>query len=655
MPSFMAFIDNDGCIMEADEDSDAGDDSDDTDTGSDSAEGENGDEVEDEDEGDEAEDEDKPDEATSAETGNDTPDGETATEDPRKTEDAEKAPGWYVLYGLKIKGMKETKAIDALKQFGSNFLKGFGITLSQGWGGGNEKKITVGGVLDAKDKLMGIIKYPDDTIKLADGVTKDIQKRFPSLPHVDSMFRDNKTVISEIEKNGGKNAYPEYDGKVKQKIESAPYVLYIHVEGDDPKAPLLNRKEIASIITNNIKGLIAKASNNISAEKVIYLHGKALEGRGDHYGDRQAKAKLPNNLELLEILGDKPADPKTFKSLDIFKRMSDKFKSVAKDKKQKENEDIKALLDIWDKFYEEHQDDPKSITYGEFEAFIQKYHAEYKKRFQKKTNESVSIRLCMMRNLFESFNDNDIQDIMFEDDDANKANKDDTAKSADANANDGKNTSENKDKNADNSDSDENKNNNNGDVYFAVPKDLNKTDSLDESGIDFLEGSPVKKSDITDDVIEDMTARAKAKLVDLEEKLNESFVSNTTRNMLTDLFGKPGLHEAEEEESGDDTADEGDSGYEFDKWNPDPKTISEPNIELKGKKEMVVVAQFKKKDGSSGTDSDATPEIDSGSDLPGEDGDETENSGGDDLYIVPMPNVKFEKNGDNDWNDKNND
>lgn len=42
--------------------------------------------------------------------------------------------------------------------------------------------------------------------------------------------------------------------------------------------------------------------------------------------------------------------------------------------------------------------------------------------------------------------------------------------------------------------------------------------------------------------------------------------------------------------------------------------------------------------------------------MSGEDGDEAESSGGgDDLYIVPMPNVQFEKNGDNDWNDKNND
>jgi hypothetical protein len=78
-----------------------------------------------------------------------------------------------------------------------------------------------------------------------------------------------------LDKRNAKQPYVEGwpDGKNKQKINSAEYSMYIHVDGDDLKEPYINRKVIANMVTLQIKGLFKKFKNMIKADDVIYIKG----------------------------------------------------------------------------------------------------------------------------------------------------------------------------------------------------------------------------------------------------------------------------------------------------------------------------------------------------------------------------------------------
>ena len=74
-------------------------------------------------------------------------------------EDPNKADGFYMLYGLKIAGLKETTVADTLKKWGKDIVDGFAITFG-GWGG-DDGKVTVKDVKDFTDEVMGVIKDPE--------------------------------------------------------------------------------------------------------------------------------------------------------------------------------------------------------------------------------------------------------------------------------------------------------------------------------------------------------------------------------------------------------------------------------------------------------------------------------------------------------------
>lgn len=131
-----------------------------------------GDEAGDDDEADEMGDEEDGDEAGEANPGD--PAGSADDEDPadengkgkgtggKEKPDPSKmlADGWYILYGLKIKGLKETTAKDALLKWGSDFLKGFGVKLGSMWGGGGGEMHTIGGLVKDVKSLFGAIDDP---------------------------------------------------------------------------------------------------------------------------------------------------------------------------------------------------------------------------------------------------------------------------------------------------------------------------------------------------------------------------------------------------------------------------------------------------------------------------------------------------------------
>jgi len=151
-----------------------------------------------------------------------------------------------------------------LKQWGSNFLKGFGVKLGSSWGGMGSEAHTVGKLMKDLGKVFGVISDPEGLEREVKG---KLEKKFPQLSISAVEFRDKKTLVADLEKKHRVG----FDGKAKQKINSADYSLYIHVEKDDPKKPFLNRKIIANTVTLSISGLFKKFKNKIGADDVIYL------------------------------------------------------------------------------------------------------------------------------------------------------------------------------------------------------------------------------------------------------------------------------------------------------------------------------------------------------------------------------------------------
>lgn len=94
-------------------------------------------------------------------------DADEDDEDTEETSEGDHAPGYYILYGLKIAGLKETPIRNVLKRWASNFLKGFGLKLRYMNGGSGEEKIGVKDIIQGARSLFGAI---DDPKGLADEV-----------------------------------------------------------------------------------------------------------------------------------------------------------------------------------------------------------------------------------------------------------------------------------------------------------------------------------------------------------------------------------------------------------------------------------------------------------------------------------------------------
>lgn len=81
------------------------------------------------------------------------------------------AEGWYIDYKVSIPGEKEHSIADALKHFGKDLLRNFGIKSSGLWGDGDVH--TVGDAMDAFDSIFGKM----DANKFVIEVNNELKKR----------------------------------------------------------------------------------------------------------------------------------------------------------------------------------------------------------------------------------------------------------------------------------------------------------------------------------------------------------------------------------------------------------------------------------------------------------------------------------------------
>ena len=407
----MKYVVEDNADEDDDIDLDAGDDFADEDYGHDdddedaSEPGENDEDNEDDEENNSEEGAD----AEGAEEGADTKDAENMA-------DVQKADAFYVLYGLKIKGLKETTVSDALKQWGSNFLKGFGVTIDSLWGpGGSGDVHTIGGLVKDLKGLFGAI---DDPAELANRVDEQIKKKFPSLTVESCNFRDKKTLIRELDKKKYSEGWP--DGKNKQKINSADYSLVINVKGDDLKQPFLNRKIIANLVTMQIKGLFKKFKNMIKADDVIYLKGGKVDGNDNSSTARRAIKQLPASVDALydKLFGTGKSKSDNDNTIVVIETKDDIFsKLLATVFKDETNDEYKTnLQNAWTKFYKKytgdgHPDCTKKIFYDEFGKEYTKILKDLQNAggvsVSEDIDQSIYTAYDIMRDLFESQVDGD--------------------------------------------------------------------------------------------------------------------------------------------------------------------------------------------------------------------------------------------------------
>ena len=80
----------------------------------------------------------------------------------QKEEEKETAKAWALLYGLRIEGLKETTVMDAVKKFGSDFLKGMSFSIRTWAGDGSSTNFSVGSIAKGLKDTFGAIEDPDD-------------------------------------------------------------------------------------------------------------------------------------------------------------------------------------------------------------------------------------------------------------------------------------------------------------------------------------------------------------------------------------------------------------------------------------------------------------------------------------------------------------
>lgn len=173
--------------------------------------------------------------------------------------------GYYIVYEMKVEGLKEVKLEDSKKSmrksimnYLGNFFDDVKITASGLFGGGDSFTVK-----DVKDKLRQTFG-PIDPDELVRNVQERIDKKFKgSSPHADVRVQDKRTLVLDLGK--------AITGKEKQKIEKADYSLVIRIDQDDPKKTILNRGLVADIVQASIKGLWKKFKNRINVDDVIYI------------------------------------------------------------------------------------------------------------------------------------------------------------------------------------------------------------------------------------------------------------------------------------------------------------------------------------------------------------------------------------------------
>lgn len=312
-------------------------------------------------------------------------------DDKGKNDTDPEAMGWYIGYNLKVKGLKESKIKDALKQFAANWFDGLTITSSGLWGSG--KEITGRQIRKSIHNALHI-----DHEKLAQDVSQYIKQKYPNTDEVDVRARDKETLLKDLVDAGAK-----VDASGKKKISSAAYSLTIKVKEEDPKKPLFNVKKVAEIIKKCMRFGFKKFKT--SADDIIKVENFKDDNDAQSISNNAAR---PSSIKLQEIIQkakDRNSDSLKKKSmlsagaaLDVFTKISEKFQALQKNKNANQEKENKRAIELFNdlkKAYEKASKvDDALVEYKLFDDFLTKY-----KKFEAGLEESTLMKIFSKRDV----------------------------------------------------------------------------------------------------------------------------------------------------------------------------------------------------------------------------------------------------------------
>lgn len=315
---------------------------------------------------------------------------DSEAKDDEKKDDGSSSIGYYIPYGMKVEGLKQTALKDAMKKFASTMFDDLKIKADGLFGGGQEFTVK-----DAKEALRGVFG-PIDPDDLVDKVEKEVNSiRHPNTDTAQIRVRDKTTLIADLGK--------AINAQQKAQINKADYSLWIKLQEYDPKKPIFNTRVVADIVQSSITGLFKKFKNKITKNDVIYI-----ENYKDQHDDTESLEQLNKDVpEVSEFTGYMRSERASISK--VWSQIDKSLDKIGKNKQFKYSDLAQQCLDVWDRFKKKHNDDDeRTSTQAAGSAAIEKYFkdfiSEYKKAFDKNKSqhnlhESIKLDLDALRHV----------------------------------------------------------------------------------------------------------------------------------------------------------------------------------------------------------------------------------------------------------------
>ena len=302
-------------------------------------------------------------------------DDEDKKTDEKQNDEAKQSKiGYYVPYSLKIEGLPQVALKDAMKKFVKTFFDDVTIKASGLFGGGDSFTVK-----DIKKSLRNVFG-PIDPDELVNSIQNRIEKMYPNTNRPSVSVQDKTTLISDLGK--------QIDGTQKKMINTADYSLFIKVNEDDPKKPILNTRVVADIVTSSIKGLFKKFKNKITKNDVIFIKGYK-DIHEDPKKIRALYAAVPIPDDIYKAMNTTDAN-KAFSNIEKL------LNKIQKDPQRKNvNRALKCSL-AWENFKkktEENNDTPekreKIVKPDEIKKYFESFIKAYKEAYEKSQDKSI--------------------------------------------------------------------------------------------------------------------------------------------------------------------------------------------------------------------------------------------------------------------------
>ena len=211
-------------------------------------------------------------------------------DDKKKDDKEEKGNGYFVNYKIQIAGEKEHPIADALKKFGKDLLKGFGVKLGSWRTAGSGEAHTLGGLVDDLKGIFGSI----DPDKFKANFDKNLKAKLPQTTTSSELF--DKATLMRVLKS-------KLDGKEKSKVKTADYSFCVKVARNDKSRKVVNVQFIADLITKSITGIYKKFKNKVNKNDVILVNDY---DENDRTKNKAAKQLSPdtNDESILPLAGN---------------------------------------------------------------------------------------------------------------------------------------------------------------------------------------------------------------------------------------------------------------------------------------------------------------------------------------------------------------